>query len=143
MLGGGMIKCTIYTPALMYPVVVREPSTSGSISLWTTTFSVSSSPSMSSAAASTNNSTTGMTDAQVAKEMDVPAVEATRSYRQWQSLPEGDVGQNEVSAMFGSSGVLNGSGGFDVEGVRYISTDDRPLYTACVQEPGGFKSCSI
>lgn len=60
-----------------------------------------------------------------------------------QSLPEGDVGQNEVSAMFGSSGVLNGSGGFDVEGARYISTDDRPLYAACVQEPGGFKSCSI
>ena len=60
-----------------------------------------------------------------------------------QSLPEGDIGQNEVSAMFGSSGVLNVSGGWDVEGVSYISTDDRPLYAACVQEPGGFKSCSI
>ena len=28
-------------------------------------------------------------DAYVAKEMDVPAVEATRSYRAWLSLPEG------------------------------------------------------
>ena len=54
-----------------------------------------------------------------------------------QSLPEADAGKNEVSAMFGSSGVVNVSGGWDVEGVGYISTDDRPLYAACVQEPGG------
>ena len=37
-----------------------------------------------------------------------------------------------LSARFGSSEVVNVSGGWDVEG------DDRPLYAACVQEPGGF-----
>ena len=45
-------------------------------------------------------------------------------------------GQNEVTAMYGSSGVVEGKGGFDVAGANYTSTENRPLYAACVQEAG-------
>ena len=51
-----------------------------------------------------------------------------------QSLGNEDAGQNEVSAMYGSLGVV--AGGWKVDGVKYTSTDDQPLYAACVQEAG-------
>ena len=49
-------------------------------------------------------------------------------------------GQIEVTAMYGSSGVVQGKGGFNVDGANYTSTENRPLYAACVQEAGRKKS---
>ena len=51
-----------------------------------------------------------------------------------QLLDDDDAGQHEVPAMFGSSGRV--VGGWDVEGVKYISSDERHFYAACVQEAG-------
>ena len=51
-----------------------------------------------------------------------------------QQLDDDDAGQHEVSSMFGSSGRVVGS--WDVEGVKYTSSDDRLFYAACVQESG-------
>ena len=53
-----------------------------------------------------------------------------------QPLDNVDAGQNEVAAMFGSSGLMNCTGCWNVDGVKYTSTDDQPLYAACVQESG-------
>ena len=43
---------------------------------------------------------------------------------------------DNTSAMYGSSGVVAGTGGWNVDGVKYTSTDDQPLYAVCVQEAG-------
>ena len=51
-----------------------------------------------------------------------------------QNLDNNDPGQNAVPAMYGSSGVVKG--GWNVDGVKYTSTDDQPLYAMCVQEAG-------
>mmetsp|Transcript_4125 Transcript_4125/g.6035 ORF Transcript_4125/g.6035 Transcript_4125/m.6035 type:complete len:482 (+) Transcript_4125:189-1634(+) len=70
------------------PTTSTTPTTSS-----TTATAAIPSPTTSTTATSSSSSsstTTGMTDAQVAQEMDVPAVEATRSYRQWQSLAMGE-----------------------------------------------------
>ena len=53
-----------------------------------------------------------------------------------QSLNTEDAEQNGFFAMYGSSGVVGGEGGWDVDGVKYTSTDDHPLYAACVHEAG-------
>ena len=53
-----------------------------------------------------------------------------------QSFSDDDAGQNFVSAKYGSLGVVSGNGGWNVQGVKYISTQDHPLYAACVQESG-------
>ena len=53
-----------------------------------------------------------------------------------QSLNNEDAEENGVSAMYGSSGVVAGERGWKVDGVKYTSTDDHPLYAACVQEAG-------
>ena len=52
-------------------------------------------------------------------------------------------GQIEVTAMYGSSGVVQGKGGFNVDGANYTSTENRPLYAACVQEAGRTKILNL
>ena len=53
-----------------------------------------------------------------------------------QTLNNEDAEPNGFSAMYGSSGQVAGKGGWRVDGVKYTSTDDHPLYAACVQEAG-------